>query len=67
MVLNHAAGVYRDAAIAAMSIVNRISMFIFSVGLGIGQGFQPVAGFNYGAGKFSRVKRDFILHGSLER
>ena len=61
MVLNHTAGVYGDAAIAAMSIVNRISMFIFSVGLGIGQGFQPVAGFNYGAGKFSRVKKGFYF------
>lgn len=43
MVLNNAAGVYGDAAIAAMGIANRISMFIFSAALGIGQGFQPVA------------------------
>lgn len=61
MVLNHTAGVYGDAAIAAMSIVNRVSMFIFSVGLGIGQGFQPVAGFNFGAGKYSRVKKGFFF------
>ena len=68
MVLNNAAGVYGDAAIAAMSIVNRISMFIFSVALGIGQGFQPVAGFNFGAGKYSRVKRGFfftLIFGSI--
>ena len=32
-------------------------MTIFSIGIGIGQGFQPVAGFNYGAGKYSRVKK----------
>ena len=55
MILNNAAGVYGDAAIAAMSIVNRVSMFIFSAVLGIGQGFQPIAGFNYGAKKYSRV------------
>lgn len=61
MVLNNSAGGYGDAAIAAMSIVNRISMFIFSVALGIGQGFQPVAGFNFGAGKYSRVKRGFFF------
>lgn len=61
MVLNHTAGIYGDAAIAAMSIVNRITMFLFSVGLGIGQGFQPVAGFNYGAGKYSRVKKGFFF------
>lgn len=36
-------------------------MFIFSVGLGIGQGFQPVAGFNFGAGKYSRVKKGFFF------
>ena len=61
MVLNNAAGFYGDAAIAAMSIVSRISMFIFSVALGVGQGFQPVAGFNFGAGKYSRVKKGFFF------
>lgn len=59
MVLNNTAGIYGDAAIAAMSIVGRIGMFIFSVCLGIGQGFQPVAGFNFGAKKYSRVKKGF--------
>ena len=61
MVLNHTAGVYGDAAIAAMSIVNRISMFIFSVGLGIGQGFQPVSAYNYGAKKYRRLKEAFYF------
>lgn len=55
--LNHQAAIYGDAAIAAMSIVNRIIQFVFSVGVGIGQGFQPVAAFNYGAKKYSRVKK----------
>lgn len=59
MVLNGQAAVYGDAAIAAMSIVNRIIHFIFSIALGIGQGFQPVSGFNYGAGQYSRVRRAF--------
>ena len=59
MVLNQQARIYGDAAVAAMSIVSRISFFIFAVGLGIGQGFQPVCGFNYGAGKFGRVKKAF--------
>ena len=61
MLLNNAAGVYGDAAIAAMSIANRISMFIFSAVLGIGQGFQPVAGFNFGAKKFHRVRQGFYF------
>lgn len=59
MLLNHQAGVFGDAAVAAMSIVNRICMLIFSVGLGMGQGYQPVAAFNYGAGKYDRVKKGF--------
>lgn len=56
MLLNQAAGNYTDAAIAAMSIVNRLSFFMFAVGLGIGQGFQPVCGYNYGAKRYDRVK-----------
>lgn len=61
MVLNNQAAFYGDAAVAAMSIVNRVSFFIFAVGLGIGQGFQPVAAFNYGAGKYDRVKKAFLF------
>ena len=48
MLLNIAARGYGDAAVAGMSIVSRIFMFIISVAIGTGQGFQPVAGFNYG-------------------
>lgn len=59
MLLNHQAGLYGDAAVAAMSIVNRITQFIFSVNIGVGQGYQPVASFNYGAKKYSRVKQGF--------
>ncbi len=56
MVLNTSAKPFGDAAIAAMGYVGRTSSLIFSVGLGIGQGFQPVSGFNYGAKKYTRVK-----------
>jgi len=59
MVLNHCAAIYGDAAIAAMSIVSRINFFMFALGLGMGQGFQPVAGFNYGAQKYARVRKAF--------
>ena len=62
MTLNILAGnVGADAAVAAMSIVNKITFFIFAVGLGIGQGFQPVASFNYGAKIYSRVKKSFYF------
>lgn len=57
--LNHAAGSYGDAAIAGMSIVSRVSMFANSALIGFGQGFQPVCGFNYGAGKYERVLEAF--------
>ena len=59
IILNHSAGVYGDAAIAAISIVNRAFFFAFSIVLGFGQGFQPVCGFNYGAGKYDRVLQAF--------
>lgn len=51
--------IFGDAAIAAMSIVSRVINFLFCVALGIGQGFQPVSAFNYGAGKYSRVREGF--------
>ena len=57
--LNRTAGFYGDAAIAGMSIVSRISMFANSALIGFGQGFQPVCGFNYGAGKNDRVLEAF--------
>ena len=55
--LNVQARAYGTAAIAAMGYVSKTVQFIFCVGLGIGQGFQPVSAFNYGAKKYSRVKK----------
>jgi putative MATE family efflux protein len=57
--LNRAAGPYGDAAIAAMGVVQRITMFGGSAMIGFGQGFQPVCGFNYGAKLYSRVLKGF--------
>ncbi len=57
--LNASAGAYGDAAVAAMSIVGRIFMFILSVMIGLGQGFTPVVGFNYGSRRYSRVREAF--------
>jgi putative MATE family efflux protein len=59
IVTNHFSRAYGDAAIAAISIVNRLFMFASSAMLGFGQGFQPVCGFNYGARKYNRVKKAF--------
>ena len=57
MMLNLAASGYGDACIAAMSIVSKCSGLIFSVCVGIGQGFQPVSAFNYGSKKYDRVRK----------
>ncbi len=59
VLLNAQCAVYGDAAVAGMSIVARIIFFAFSVALGVGQGFQPVSAFNYGAGKYSRVRKGY--------
>ena len=61
MLLNLAARSYGDAAVAGMSIVSRIFMFIISVAIGVGQGPQPVASFNYGARKYRRVRQAAIF------
>lgn len=57
MALNQCAYDYGDAVIAAMSIVSRVTNFLFCAAIGIGQGFQPVSAFNFGAGKYDRVKK----------
>jgi putative MATE family efflux protein len=59
IIINHFARPYGDAAIAAISISGRLSMFATSIVLGFGQGFQPVCGFNYGAKLYSRVRKAF--------
>lgn len=59
--LNNLTRPYGDAAIAAMSVVNRFSAFVMCVGLGIGQGFQPVAAFNYQAKEYKRVKQGLLV------
>lgn len=60
-ILNNMTKAFGDAAIAAMSVVARYSMFLMCVGLGMGQGFQPVASFNYRAKYFDRVKKGLVF------
>lgn len=63
--LNQGAGNYGggDAipAIAAMGIVGKVFMVVFSFVLGFGQGFQPVMGYNYGAKQYARVRQAFLF------
>jgi len=59
--LNNLTKPFGDAAIAAMSVVNRYYSLVMCVGLGVGQGFQPVASYNYQAKKYTRVKKGLIF------
>lgn len=52
---------FGDAAVAAMTIVNRIVTLSNSVRGGLGQGFQPVCGYNYGAKKYGRVRKGYKI------
>ncbi len=56
-VISHSA----DAAVAGMSITNRVFMFIMSIAIGLGQGFQPVCGMNYGAKRYDRVRDSYMF------
>ena len=57
--LNNAAAVYSDAAVAAVTISNKVYLLVRSIVIGIGQGFQPVAGYNFGAGDKKRTRQAF--------
>ena len=59
--LNNLTRPYGDVAIAAMSVVNRFTAFVMCVGLGIGQGYQPVASFNFQAKEYKRVKKGLLI------
>ena len=55
-----------DLAIGAYGIVNRITMLFAMICMGFNQGLQPIAGYNYGARQYSRVKEIFILTAKWE-
>ncbi len=55
-----------DLAIGAYGIVNRITMLFIMVCMGFNQGLQPIAGYNYGARQYSRVKDIFVLTAKWE-
>ena len=59
IVLNDLSGNYGDAAVSAMSIANRVAFLALAICIGIGQGFQPVSGFSFGAKKYRRLRDSF--------
>lgn len=61
MLLNWAVKSYGDGVLAAMGVVQKVFMFAFSIALGVGQGYQPVLGYNYSAGRFDRVRSAYLF------
>ena len=59
IVLNRIAVGYGESALAAVSVSNRITMFMTSACLGFGQGLQPVVGFSWGAKRYDRIRRAY--------
>ena len=59
ILLNNIAGDISDSVLAAVGVTNKIMMFPFCIILGFGNGFQPVAGFNWGAKRFDRVEESY--------
>ena len=61
VLLNWAVKSYGDGALAAMGVVQKVFMFAFSIALGVGQGYQPVLGYNYSARFFGRVRSAYLF------
>ena len=59
ILLNNLAGGISDSVLAAIGVCNKIAMFPFAIILGFGNGFQPVAGFNWGARRYDRVTESY--------
>ena len=59
ILLNSIAGRISDSVLAAIGVCNKVMMFPFPIILGLGTGFQPVAGFNWGAKRYDRVQESF--------
>ena len=59
IMLNDMAGNISDSVLAGIGVTTKIMMFPFSIILGFGSGFQPVAGFNWGAERYDRVEQSY--------
>ena len=63
---NFLAKPYGDSVVAAIGICNKVYTLIRSMVIGVGQGYQPVLGFNYGAKKYKRIKKAFFFTMSIQ-
>ena len=59
IILNNLAGRISDSVLAGIGVCNKVMMFPFGIILGYGMGFQPVAGYNWGAKDYKRVREGY--------
>lgn len=59
IVTNNVAGGFGDSALAAVSVANKCTRLVGSGIMGLGQGFQPIAGYCWGAKKYKRIRQAF--------
>ena len=50
-----------DMAIASYGVINRLTFVFAMMVMGLNQGMQPIAGYNYGAKKYARMLQSFYL------
>lgn len=50
-----------DIPLACVGVISKVNMVFMAICIGISQGCQPIWGFNYGAGRFSRVRKTFMM------
>ena len=65
IMLNDLAGNISDSVLAGIGVCTKIMMFPFSIILGFGSGFQPVAGFNWGAKRYDRVRKSYSFSSAV--
>ncbi len=65
IMLNEIAGNISDSVLAGIGVCTKIMMFPFSIILGFGSGFQPVAGFNWGAKRYDRVRKSYSFSSAV--
>ena len=59
--MNIQGALFGDAAVAALTVSNKVYLLVRNIVIGVGQGFQPVAGYNYGARNTKRVREAFFV------
>ena len=61
ILLNVTAARYKESIIAALTVSSKVIALAYMIMIGWGQGFQPICAMNYGAKKYERVKKSFII------